>query len=704
MIIIAIIVSIWSVIEISFWYNRYAILTSALQTLPNPQFAYRLSGNIFGYPNPLAGFLNFVWPIVLIRLINTKEVSRKILWGVGLALFSITILYTNSRGALIGAFAGMFVVIITILMDKGNFRKKKTDFPKIKTQNIIIIFASLFFLIILSLGVIWRTNFTGQSRLMNFSGRGTIWQYSWEALVESPIFGQGIAAFPISYTKFAQLPPGDFAPSAHNLWLQVGVDYGIIGLVFICILIIAFILFGIKKQWAEINIQPQFSLAYLAGGTAFLAHQVVDYMLVTTGYLVVFIIFLILSTRYALSIGEWKIKRKHYTTAGGVLISLIVLYQGLVSSEVIGYAEADLRANYANNEQWDLLQNQICSKLDRYPDNALYKFECSQAISQQLSQQHQNDEINLTLLEKALNFQQSGIDLNPYWPIQEANLAVLYWLKGDRLIALDHMKQAANAAQMHDLLWVNLGWMEEQLGNQESALLAYKHALRINPLIAKSAFLEQSSLMGKAIEELGEWAKSEHLWHDWYGSNRHDREKYNQDYWKGLIALSRGQIELAVEILEASTENRGVYIAPLHLAYAYELDGQANQAFGAAEDIELLKRNRIRDFGTPTDYSIIASILRRNGDFDLAYELFSETAKDIKTEIVYGEYYPSIYGEQILVSDISPWLIRSHMILMDTQDDWAWFAEEVFRREDIQLSEDLKTWYVQLQGISRLSE
>jgi hypothetical protein len=40
---------------------------------------------------------------------------------------------------------------------------------------------------------------------------------------------------------------------------------------------------------------------------------------------------------------------------------------------------------------------------------------------------------------------------------------------------------------------------------------------------------------------------------------------------------------------------------------------------------------------------------------------------------------------------------------MDTQEDWAWFSEEAARRGDIQLSEDLKVWLVQLQGIASLS-
>ncbi|NIT56738.1 MAG: hypothetical protein GWN00_11040, partial [Aliifodinibius sp.] len=63
-------------------------------------------------------------------------------------------------------------------------------------------------------------------------GRGTIWGYSFQAFLESPIFGKGIGTFPISYARLAEFPPGPFPPSAHNLWLHFGVVYGIPGLLF----------------------------------------------------------------------------------------------------------------------------------------------------------------------------------------------------------------------------------------------------------------------------------------------------------------------------------------------------------------------------------------------------------------------------------------------------------------------------------------
>ncbi len=93
LIVLAIVVSLMSVLEVFKWYSKYSATIASLQVLPMPQIAYRLKGYFFGHPNPLAGFLNFVWPIIFIRLYTSKESLAKYLWGIILFLF----LYRTSK-------------------------------------------------------------------------------------------------------------------------------------------------------------------------------------------------------------------------------------------------------------------------------------------------------------------------------------------------------------------------------------------------------------------------------------------------------------------------------------------------------------------------------------------------------------------------------------------------------------------------------
>ena len=704
LIILAIIVSTWSLVEMAVWYYRYMNTASMLQILPPPEMAYRPRGNLFGHPNPLAGFLNFVWPIVFIRLYREKIFSQKLLGALGLALFLLTIYFTNSRGALMGTLAGMVFLFLVVVFSKVD-TKHRFSLSAINKQRLIILSASLGVVILLAAGMLWRSTLTGQAQNRSFSGRGTIWKYSWQAFTDEPIIGQGIAAFPISYTRLAQLPPGDYAPSAHNLLLQVAVDYGLIGFIFLGVMLIAFAYSAAKKLWIELPSQPQFPLAYLAGGIAFLAQQMVDFMLVTTIYLVLFILVLILITRYATSFREWELNRKNYAILGGFVLGLWVIYQTVVSSTVVDYESITRRAALAADGQWEQLQQLICATTRAYPENALYQFDCSMASAQLISQHYQQDGINQSLLDQALSQQQSGYNLNPYWMTQEANLAVLYWIQGERAHAIEVMQRAADAAPAYELFWLNLGWMQEQIGNQNAALDAYTRALRLNPFIVRSVFMQKSALISQAAEDLTQWAASESEWPSWYDSRRHDRSKYDQDYWKGGLQLTLGQTQQAVNTLETALKKGSVdQFLYTNLTYAYQLNGQTELAFHTAQDVALLHQNNIRKQDFPTELSIIASILYKNGETDQAYDLLLEAYQLYIEQIVYRRYYAQIYAQQSTLGEISPWLVRTYFILTDTQEAWNWFAQEAARRGDPQLSQAVKAWLIQLDGIARLPD
>ncbi len=215
LIILAIFVSLMSLYEALDWYWRYFSVARFLQYVPKPQVAYRLSGYLFGHPNPLAGFLNFVWTLIFLRLYNSKKIKEKFFWSAGLLIIGVAFIYTNSRGALLGTFVEVIFLFIALMLSKGLGFKLKSVLESKRTKTIF--FAGIAVLFTLFLSMLWRSVFTGQFGNRNFSGRGTIWKYSWQAVQENPIWGQGIGAFPVSYTRLAQLPPGDYAPSAHNL-------------------------------------------------------------------------------------------------------------------------------------------------------------------------------------------------------------------------------------------------------------------------------------------------------------------------------------------------------------------------------------------------------------------------------------------------------------------------------------------------------
>ncbi len=703
LIVLAIFVSLVSLYEVLDWHWRYFNTTRFLQYVPKPQVAYRLSGYLFGHPNPLAGFLNFVWPLIFLRLYNSKKTKERVFWSVGLLIIGVAFIYTNSRGALLGTFVEVIFLFIVLMLSKGLGFKLRNVLESKRTKTGF--FTGIAVLFTLFLSMLWRSVFTGQFGNRSFSGRGTIWKYSWQAVQENPIWGQGIGAFPVSYTRLAQLPPGDYAPSAHNLWLQLSVDYGIVGFAFICLLIGYFLFYSLRSLrvlGAQQDALLPNKYAYVAGGLAFLAQQTVDYMLVTATYLIFVLVILVLLFKDVVLVGEWELNRKSYIVLLGVIIGVLIVSLYSTSFQIVSFARSVEKKRLFAQRAWDDLEAVVCSDAETHSLNALYKFECSMSIAQQFL--HENVAFAgskaTEMLDKAIYFQQGGYDLNPYWATQTANLGVLYWEDGNVSRALSLMKNAVSAAPTSDLFLLNLAWMEETLGYKEAAIDHYTRALRLNPLINLSEFAASSDLLPVAAEDLLIWGGADELWENWYDMERHDRGPQDFLYWKGIIGLSGGREDLAIEYFEESLAS-GSLQSGIILAYAYKLDGQPDKALAIAHDIVLLSNNEIIGIGSPLGLSIIASILRDNGEIDIAYDFLLDAFENANEKVFFRRYYPAIYAQQIVGSEISPLLIRNYDKMISTTADWEWFIEETRRRGDFELAAQVENWLINMAGIAR---
>lgn len=694
LIIFILVLAFVSIYELFGWYSQYLVVSR--QSIA--QVAYRLSGSFLGHPNPLAGYINFVWPIVLIRLYNTPKKNHKALWGAYLIILLVVMFFTSSRGGWLGTFAGMAVVFSAILLRKIFTSNKRIGLLNLFQQYFKFILAGgLAFVVLLAI-IFYRSMLTG-SQALGFSSRSGIWIPVVKAIKENPISGHGIGTFPIAYTASDQLPPGFLAPSAHNLWLQVWVGYGLIGVIFICIVMILIVWQVVKTIKPQLINQIYFPIAYIASGTAFLVQQFFDYMLVTFSYTLSFVIILVLIIRYCTSFGNWKLHRGGFGVVVGSILVLLAVFQFAISSQISGFKEHNEARILAENHHWDALQTNICQTADEKEGNALYQFECSVAIAHNISLAiHNNETIHNDLLSSAISYQKSGQEFNPYWAIQEANLAVLYWENNQKNEALYHMRNAVNAAPKSHLLLINLGWMEEQLGNKTNAMDYYTRILRLSPLIRGSLFAQQSNIF-QAAADLDNWMESDDLWRDWYAE--YDVVPVSVEGVKGSIALFGNQPEIATQQFELlHKKSPGSLYRNAYLAFAYQRNGQLESAFDLAQVSYLIYKQAENITVSSLPVAIIGSIMLDNGDLDLAYELLSDAFLKEKNQTVYDFYYSYIYGQPMIVTDISPLLIRSGGILAETYTDWVWLVDEANRRGDQELSESIEIWLAGLQGIA----
>ncbi len=194
------------------------LLPTNLQTIPGT-----IGGTI--NPNQLAGVMNWVAPLALASLLGFRSVLwRKnriallLLAGITL-LMLLSLLLTLSRGGILGLFVSIIVMI-------------SIQYRSSRWLLIIISLAGLVAIFTFGSDTIFSASASGADAF-GLAGRFEIWSRALYGIADFPFTGMSMNGFRrvvhILYPLFLVSPDTDLA-HAHNHFLQVGVDLGLIGL------------------------------------------------------------------------------------------------------------------------------------------------------------------------------------------------------------------------------------------------------------------------------------------------------------------------------------------------------------------------------------------------------------------------------------------------------------------------------------------
>lgn len=192
-------------------------------------------------PNQLAGVLALYLPFVLTWLLVCLR-RRQIVWAVLFGLVALagaaTLLVTRSRAGIVGIAAAVTALVIVSVYREGSLRQKRW----VVVAALVTVTAGL-----VAGGVFlpaWLAGTVASSqveaplgdalRQLSLEGRVEIWSRALYALQDFPFTGVGLGTFRrvvnLLYPLF--LIPADIdIAHAHNIFLQVGVDLGLGGLV-----------------------------------------------------------------------------------------------------------------------------------------------------------------------------------------------------------------------------------------------------------------------------------------------------------------------------------------------------------------------------------------------------------------------------------------------------------------------------------------
>jgi O-antigen ligase len=251
------------------------------------------------YGSPFGSFVNrhnyaafiemaLALPLGLI-FVGAIASDKKLLFFTAIALMGVSLLLSGSRGGLVAFLAQLiFLVIMTVgTRNKKNF--------VLKAGLVVVLFAGI---IAGSFFVGGETSLTriaetAQSKDVT-TDRAHIWSVTMNVIANHLPFGAGLGAFGVAYTPFDTYSGLERVEQAHNDYLQVIADAGLVG----AVIGIAFLwlVFGTGRRSSKTKntYRRGVAIGAFSGIFAIFVHSVFDFVLHTTAISLMFLTLLAL--------------------------------------------------------------------------------------------------------------------------------------------------------------------------------------------------------------------------------------------------------------------------------------------------------------------------------------------------------------------------------------------------------------------------
>lgn len=149
-----------------------------------------------------------------------KDYKEKIIYSLVILLNIIIIFLTETRGVLLALIIGFIIWGLIMIVRKKGYQR--------------IILSVILFLLFLSFALIpiyQQEKVKTIWQEASIQNRLVVWQISWEAIKENPVFGWGAGNFDVALNEhYEPLLAETFFDHAHNIIFDIGVKFGLIGL------------------------------------------------------------------------------------------------------------------------------------------------------------------------------------------------------------------------------------------------------------------------------------------------------------------------------------------------------------------------------------------------------------------------------------------------------------------------------------------
>ena len=218
-------------------------------------------------------------------------------------MMGVALILTNSRGGIISLVAEvLFLVLIVGLRRKSHARESAEKNRRVRGG---IARATLGLALIIGI-LVATVFFGGEQALSRFvgsvntedptTGRAHFWNVTLDIIRAHPLIGTGLGAFGVVYTRYDTRNGLYRLEQAHNDYLQVLSDGGIIGAALGLFFIIALFRMGLQRRESSDEFRQGVATGALAGCFAVLVHSFFDFTLHTPSNALLFLVLAALAT------------------------------------------------------------------------------------------------------------------------------------------------------------------------------------------------------------------------------------------------------------------------------------------------------------------------------------------------------------------------------------------------------------------------
>jgi O-antigen ligase len=250
-----------------------------------------------------AGYMELTIALPLgLLFAGVVDKQKRVLYLFIAGLMGVALVMTTSRGGIISLVAEIaFLAIVTAIWRTQSERRKTKSSPlksvAVRAGMAGALLVGLFFGVLMLGGEFSIYRFIDSVNTDDpTTGRAHFWAVTLDIIKAHPIVGTGLGAFSVIYTRYDSRNGLFRLEQAHNDYLQVLSDAGIIGAVLAFSFVALLFWKAISRARSKDDFRRGVALAALSGCFAVLVHSFFDFTLHTTSNALLFLVMAALAT------------------------------------------------------------------------------------------------------------------------------------------------------------------------------------------------------------------------------------------------------------------------------------------------------------------------------------------------------------------------------------------------------------------------